>query len=180
MRDLMLHMHTCSAGENVFWLSRHDWKNRFETVLRFVSVRVVCTPKSYLVMVLHVQVPGGQTLEYHRTNVTNILPLSSMVGFLRPPVVLLMGSSRPAQKLQQCIHATCNQAESRCSHSDSHLDSSQAAVGAGVEDVREVRQRLVAIEAGIVKSQRQEDKRGVDLLHRLSESEVSAATWLNF
>ncbi|KAL0042137.1 hypothetical protein WJX77_004388 [Trebouxia sp. C0004] len=47
----------------------------------------------------------------------------------------------------------------------------KAAVGAGVEDVREVRQRLVAIEAGIVKSQRQEDKRGVDLLHRLSESE---------
>ncbi len=66
------------------------------------------------------------------------------------------------------------------SHSDSHPDSLQAAVGAGVEDVREVRQRLVAIEAGIVKSQRQEDKRGVDLLHRLSESEVSAATGFQF
>lgn len=51
----------------------------------------------------------------------------------------------------------------------------QAAVGAGVEDVREVRQRLVAIETGMVKMQRQEDKRGVDLLHRLSESEVSGA-----
>ncbi|KAL0041471.1 hypothetical protein WJX79_004651 [Trebouxia sp. C0005] len=51
----------------------------------------------------------------------------------------------------------------------------KAAVGAGVEDVREVRQRLVAIEAGIVKSQRQEDKRGVDLLHRLSESEAKVS-----
>ena len=88
-----------------------------------------------------------------------------------------MGLSRPAQRLQQCVFATCNQAASCGSHSDSHPDSLQAAVGAGVEDVREVRQRLVAIEAGIVKSQRQEDKRGVDLLHRLSESEVSAATW---
>ena len=48
----------------------------------------------------------------------------------------------------------------------------QAAVGAGVEDVREVRQRLVAIETGMVKVQRQEDKRGVDLLHKLSEQEV--------
>ncbi len=46
--------------------------------------------------------------------------------------------------------------------------------------MREVRQRLVAIEAGVVKSQRQEDKRGVDLLHRLSESEVCAATWFQF
>ena len=74
------------------------------------------------------------------------------------------------------LHGTRNQAAFCCSHSDSQPDSLQAAVGAGVEDVREVRQRLVAIEAGIVKSQRQEDKRGVDLLHRLSESEVSAAT----
>ena len=49
----------------------------------------------------------------------------------------------------------------------------QAAVGTGVEDVREVRQRLVSIESGMVKMQRQEDKRGVDLLHKLSEQEVS-------
>lgn len=128
-------------------------------------------------MMLYKQVPGGQTLEYHRTNITSILSLqtaSSLVDFLRPPVVLLMGSSRLAQRLQQHLHATCNQTASCCTYSDSHPDSLQAAVGAGVEDVREVRQRLVAIEAGIVKSQRQEDKRGVDLLHRLSESEVSA------
>lgn len=81
--------------------------------------------------------------------------------------------------LQQYVRAICSQAASCCSYSDSHPEL-QAAVGAGVEDVREVRQRLVAIEAGIVKSQRQEDKRGVDLLHRLSESEVSAATGFQF
>ena len=48
----------------------------------------------------------------------------------------------------------------------------QAAVGTGVEDVREVRQRLVSIESGLVKTQRQEDKRGVELVHKLSEQEV--------
>lgn len=49
----------------------------------------------------------------------------------------------------------------------------QAAVGTGVEDVREVRQRLVSIESGLVKMQRQEDKRGVDLMQKLSEQEVT-------
>ena len=48
----------------------------------------------------------------------------------------------------------------------------QAAVGSGVEDVREVRQRLVSLETGMIKKQRQEDKRGVDLLQKLSEQEV--------
>lgn len=52
----------------------------------------------------------------------------------------------------------------------------QAAVGSGVEDVREVRQRLVSLETGIIKKQRQEDKRGVDLLQKLSEQEVQAST----
>ena len=116
-------------------------------------------------------------------NITSILPLqtaSSSIGCRRPPVVLLMGLCRLVQRLQQYVHAICHQAASCCSHGDSHPDSLQAAVGSGVEDVREVRQRLVAIEAGIVKSQRQEDKRGVALLHRLSEPEVSAATWLYF
>lgn len=42
-----------------------------------------------------------------------------------------------------------------------------------MEDVREVRQRLVAIESGMVKMQRQEDKRGMDLLTKISEQEVS-------
>lgn len=52
----------------------------------------------------------------------------------------------------------------------------QAAVGSGVEDVREVRQRLVSLETGLIKKQRQEDKRGVDLLQKLSEQEVQAST----
>lgn len=52
----------------------------------------------------------------------------------------------------------------------------QAAVGSGVEDVREVRQRLVTLETGMIKKQRQEDKRGVDLLQKLSEQEVHAPT----
>ena len=52
----------------------------------------------------------------------------------------------------------------------------QAAVGSGVEDVREVRQRLVSLETGLIKKQRQEDKRGVDLLQKLSEQEVQAVT----
>jgi len=33
---LMLHMHTCAAEDMVFGLSRHDWKNRLETVLSCV------------------------------------------------------------------------------------------------------------------------------------------------
>ena len=44
-----------------------------------------------------------------------------------------------------------------------------------MEDVREVRQRLVTMESGLVKMQRQEDKRGVDLLQKLSEQEVTAS-----
>ena len=51
----------------------------------------------------------------------------------------------------------------------------QAAVGSGVEDVREVRQRLVSLETGLIKKQRQEDKRGLDLLQKLSEQEVQAS-----
>lgn len=62
--------------------------------------------------------------------------------------------------------ASCNIA---CCH-----DGVQAAVGSGVEDVREVRQRLVSLETGMIKKQRQEDKRGVDLLQKLSEQEVYA------
>ena len=51
----------------------------------------------------------------------------------------------------------------------------QAAVGSGVEDVREVRQRLVSLETVLIKKQRQEDKRGLDLLQKLSEQEVQAS-----
>lgn len=34
LRDSMLHMHKRPAGDIKFWLSRQDWKNRFEIVLR--------------------------------------------------------------------------------------------------------------------------------------------------
>ncbi len=129
-------------------------------------------------MMLHLHVPGGQPLElqqneHHKHPLCRVL----ICAFLMPYLLFLMGLSRSAQKSHHHVHAIGKPAAAYCSHSDSYPDSLQAAVGAGVEDVREVRQRLVAIEAGIVKSQRQEDKRGVDLLHRLSESEVSAATW---
>ena len=56
----------------------------------------------------------------------------------------------------------------------------QAAIGSGVEDVREVRQRLVTLESSITKMQRQEDKRGVEVLQKLSAQEVSTLTFLPF
>lgn len=56
----------------------------------------------------------------------------------------------------------------------------QAAVGSGVEDVREVRQRLVSLESGMVKTQRQEDKRGLDLLQKLADQEVLAPSMFAF
>lgn len=48
----------------------------------------------------------------------------------------------------------------------------QAAIGAGVEDTREVRQRLVALEGNVVKMQRAEDKRAVEVMQKVSEQEV--------
>ena len=51
----------------------------------------------------------------------------------------------------------------------------QAAIGAGVEDTREVRQRLVALEGNVVKMQRAEDKRAVEIMLKVSEQEVRAA-----
>ncbi|KAL3162862.1 hypothetical protein ABBQ32_009314 [Trebouxia sp. C0010 RCD-2024] len=54
----------------------------------------------------------------------------------------------------------------------------KAAVGSGMEDVREVRQRLVSLESGMVKTQRQEDKRGLDLLQKLSDQQVLSFPYL--
>ena len=51
----------------------------------------------------------------------------------------------------------------------------QAAIGAGVEDTREVRQRLVVLEGNVVKMQRAEDKRAVEIMLKVSEQEVRAA-----
>ena len=48
----------------------------------------------------------------------------------------------------------------------------QSAIGAGVEDTREVRQRLVALEGNTVKMQRAEDKRAVEVMLKVSEQEV--------
>ena len=48
----------------------------------------------------------------------------------------------------------------------------QSAIGAGVEDTREVRQRLVALEGNVVKMQRAEDKRAVEVMLKVSEQEV--------
>ncbi|KAL3161053.1 hypothetical protein ABBQ38_009436 [Trebouxia sp. C0009 RCD-2024] len=53
----------------------------------------------------------------------------------------------------------------------------KAAVGSGVEDVREVRQRLVSLESGMVKTQRQEDKRGLDLLQKLSDQQSKVTSF---
>lgn len=53
----------------------------------------------------------------------------------------------------------------------------QSAIGAGVEDTREVRQRLVALEGNVVKMQRADDKRAVEIMLKISEQEVSTDLW---